>query len=117
MRVTKVEVKLWKDPAVLGSASIWLDDAFAVHEIRIVRKSGKTVVAMPNRKAQIKCPCGERNPFDLLYCGACGKPHNGSKPEGRLYTDVAHPTNAKLREEIENAILQAYQQKATKRSQ
>jgi len=96
MRVTKVEVKLWKDASVLASVSIWLDDVFVVHEIRIVKKNGKTVLAMPNRKAQVKCHCGERNPFDHLFCGSCGKKRNGAKPEGRLFSDLAHPTNGNL---------------------
>jgi len=114
MRVTKVEVKLWKDPKVLASASIWLDEDFAVHEIRIVKRNGSVVLAMPNRKVTVKCECGERNPFDLIYCGVCGKKRDCPKPQGRLFKDLAHPTNTKLRDEIEAAVLKAYEEKKQK---
>jgi DNA-binding cell septation regulator SpoVG len=109
MKVTSVELKLWKQETVLASASIVLDGAFAVHEIRIVKKNGKIVIAMPNRKTTVKCDCGERNAFDSIYCSRCGGKRNGSKPSGKLFTDLAHPINAALRKEIEAAVLDAYE--------
>jgi DNA-binding cell septation regulator SpoVG len=111
MKVTSVEVKLWKQESVLASVSIVLDSAFAVHDIRIVRKNGKVVIAMPNRKSTVKCGCGERNPFDSIHCVRCGKKRSEPKPAGKLFTDLAHPINAGLRREIEAAILAAYDAK------
>jgi stage V sporulation protein G len=60
-------------------ASITIDDAFAVHGIRVVEGREKPFIAMPDHKFK-----------------------NGT------YANVAHPINAEARAEVEKAVLEKY---------
>ena len=60
-------------------ASITLDDEIVIHDIKIIEGDKGLFIAMPSRKAT----------------------------DGE-YRDIAHPINSKTREEMQNAILNAY---------
>jgi stage V sporulation protein G len=112
MEVTKVEVRLSKTAdRLLATASIILDNELAIHEIRVVRRNGSGMIAMPSRKATVQCPCGERMSFDCSYCPACAKRNAQPKPSTRLHNDIAHPISAGLRKRIEDSVLAAYQRR------
>ena len=89
MQVTSVSVrKIEKEGSRMkGIASILLDDAFAVHDIRIIQGDNGLFIAMPSRKT----PNGE-------------------------FKDIAHPINAETREKIQKAILEAYEAPETEES-
>ncbi len=78
IRVRKVTSLAGKMKAV---ASVTLDDAFVVHDIKVIEGQEKLFIAMPSRKT----------------------------PDGE-FKDIAHPINAAAREELENKILAAYEQ-------
>ena len=59
--------------------SVTFDDMFAVHDIKVIESGTKVFIAMPSRKT----------------------------PEGE-FRDVAHPINAVMRENLNNAILEKY---------
>lgn len=59
--------------------SVTLDNAFAVHDIRIIEGNDREFIAMPSRKT----------------------------PEG-TYRDIVHPINAEFRAELEEKILARY---------
>lgn len=59
--------------------SVTFDDAFVVHDIKIIEGQDKLFTAMPSRKT----------------------PDNEFK-------DIAHPINSSMREILENAILNEY---------
>ena len=82
MQITSVTVrKIEKEGSRMkGIASVLLDDAFAVHDIRIIEGDNGLFIAMPSRKT----PNGE-------------------------FKDIAHPINAETREKIQKAILEAYE--------
>ena len=61
--------------------SITLDDEFAVHDIKVIEGDKGLFIAMPSRKTTT----GE-------------------------YKDIAHPINSQTREQIQNMILERYQQ-------
>ena len=81
MQVTSVSVrKIEKEGSRMkGIASILLDDAFAVHDIRINQGDNGLFIAMPSRKT------------------ATGG-----------YRDIAHPINPDVRKMLEDAIIKEY---------
>ena len=89
MQITSVTVrKIEKEGSRMkGIASVLLDDAFAVHDIRIIEGDNGLFIAMPSRKT------------------ATGG-----------YRDIAHPINAETREKIQKAILEAYEAPETEES-
>lgn len=81
MNVTDVRVrKINQDGKMKAIVSVTLDDAFVVHDVKVVEGQNGLFVAMPSRKT----------------------------PEGE-YRDIAHPITTDARELIQNAVLQAYQ--------
>lgn len=80
MKITDVRLRRIENQNRLKAvASITFDDAFAVHELRVIEGSKGIFVAMPSRKNK-----------------------NG------VFKDVAHPINAETRKEIEEAVLAKY---------
>lgn len=82
MQVTSVSVrKIEKEGSRMkGMASIVLDNAFAVHDIRIIEGEKGLFIAMPSRKT------------------ATGG-----------YRDIAHPINPDVRKLLQDAILEEYE--------
>lgn len=81
MEITSVSVrKIEKEGSRMkGIASVLLDDAFAVHDIRIIEGDNGLFIAMPSRKT------------------ATGG-----------YRDIAHPINPDVRKKFEDAIIAEY---------
>ena len=81
MKITSVSVrKITKENSRLrGIASVLLDDAFAIHDIRIIEGDNGLFIGMPSRKT------------------ATGE-----------YRDVCHPINPEVRSEFTDAILAEY---------
>ena len=82
MTITSVSVrKVEKEGSRMkGIASVLLDDAFAVHDIRIIEGDNGLFIAMPSRKT------------------ATGG-----------YRDIAHPINPDVRKQFEEAILEEFE--------
>jgi stage V sporulation protein G len=83
MNITSVNVKvIEKDSSRMrGIASVLIDDAFAIHDIRIIEGDEGLFIAMPSRKTK-----------------------NGE------YRDVCHPINKDTRTMFEEAILSKFQE-------
>lgn len=81
MKITSVSVrKVEKEGSRMkGIASVLLEDAFAVHDIRIIEGDNGLFIAMPSRKT------------------ATGN-----------YRDIAHPINPDVRKLFEEAILEEF---------
>lgn len=81
MEITSVSVrKIEKEGSRMkGMASIVLDNAFAVHDIRIIEGDNGLFIAMPSRKT------------------ATGG-----------YRDIAHPINPDVRKMFQDAVLDEY---------
>ena len=81
MKITSVNVrKVEKDESRMkGSASVVVDDCFAIHDIRIIEGDKGLFTAMPSRKT------------------ATGG-----------YRDIAHPINPETRAMFDEAILEEY---------
>ena len=61
--------------------SVTFDDAFVVHDIKVIEGQDKLFTAMPSRKT----------------------------PEGE-YKDIAHPINSEMRTQLEKVILAKYEE-------
>lgn len=82
MQVTDVRVvksQTENSSRVKATASVTLDNEFAVHGIKIIAGEASNFISFPSRKMI-----------------------NGE------YRDIAHPINAETREKIQDAILEAY---------
>lgn len=76
MEVTKVTLRPVAMNKVCAIASVVLDDAFVVHDLRVVNGEKGLFVAMPSRKL----PNGD-------------------------FRDICHPINADARQHIQDAVL------------
>ncbi len=85
MNITDVRIrKVQKEDSKLKAvASITLDDAIAIHDIKIVEGTDGCFVAMPSRKTQ----------------------------DGE-YRDIAHPINADARNVLISAVMAAYEKES-----
>lgn len=81
MKITDVRVrKIEKEGKMKAVVSITLDDAFVVHDIKVIEGEKGLFIAMPSKKTT----------------------------EGE-YRDIAHPINSETRDSIQNIILDAYE--------
>ncbi|MFZ5641454.1 MAG: septation regulator SpoVG [Bacillota bacterium] len=80
MNVTDVRVrKINVDGKMKAIVSVTIDNAFVIHDVKVVEGQNGLFVAMPSRKT----------------------------PEGE-FRDIAHPITTDAREIIQSAVLQAY---------
>ncbi|HEX6989216.1 MAG TPA: septation regulator SpoVG [Bacillota bacterium] len=80
MQITDVRLRrITGDERVRAVASITIDDAFAVHDLRVVEGDKGLFVSMPSRR----------------------------RLSGDYY-DVAHPVTAEARQQVQQAVLEAY---------
>ena len=80
MQITDIRIrKVDKDGKMKAVVSITMDDAFVVHDIKMIEGEKGLFIAMPSRKAS----------------------------DGE-YRDIAHPINSGTREKIQKMILDKY---------
>jgi len=82
LNITDIRIRLvTKDDSKLKAvASFTIDNAFVVHDVKIIEGANGNFITMPSKQA----PSGE-------------------------YRDIAHPLNTETREQISSAILAAYE--------
>lgn len=82
MQITDIRVrKISKEGKMKAVVSITFDNAFVVHDIKIIEGEKGLFIAMPSRKA------------------ADGE-----------YRDIAHPINSETRDMIQSMVLQKYEE-------
>lgn len=83
MNITDIRIRLVtkEDSKLKAVASFTIDNAFVVHDVKIIEGANGNFIAMPSKQA----PSGE-------------------------YRDIVHPLNTETREQISFAILAAYEQ-------
>jgi len=82
MQITDIRVrKINAEGRMKAVVSVTFDDAFVVHDIKVIEGQDKLFIAMPSRKT----------------------------PEGE-FKDIAHPINAETRELLHDCILKKYQE-------
>ncbi len=81
MNITDVRIRKMKDDGKMKAVvSVTFEDAFVVHDIKIIEGQNGLFVAMPSRKV------GEAD-----------------------YRDIAHPINSHMRSLLQNVIFEAYE--------
>ena len=81
MNISDIRIrKLLKDGRLRAVVSVTLDNAIAVHDIKVVQGDERIFIAMPSRK-----------------------------DESGVFRDVVHPISHESRKEIESSILAAYE--------
>lgn len=86
MEITDVRVrKLSDDGKMRGIVSVTFDNAFVVHDIKIIEGQSGLFIAMPSRKVG----------------------------EGE-FRDIAHPINSDMRKDLQDQILRAYEEAKTR---
>lgn len=82
MLITDIRVrKINSEGRMKAVVSVTFDDAFVVHNIKVIEGQDKLFIAMPSRKT----------------------------PDGE-FKDIAHPINAETRELLHSKILEKYQE-------
>lgn len=80
MEITDIRIKkVASDGKMKAVASVTFDNAFAIHDVKVIEGPEKLFVAMPSRRT----------------------------PDGE-YRDIAHPINSEMRGILEGKILAAY---------
>ena len=80
MEITDIRIKkVASDGKMKAVASVTFDNAFAVHDVKVIEGPEKLFVAMPSRRT----------------------------PDGE-YRDIAHPINSDMRNMLESKVLAAY---------
>lgn len=117
--ITEVRVKLTDDPRnkLRAYASVTIDDAFVIRDLKIIDGSKGPFVAMPSRKLSDHCArCQHKNHMRARFCNQCGTELDGDRAprdnrgRARLYADLAHPINSSTRIELHRAVVRAYQE-------
>lgn len=81
MEITDIRIKkVAGDSKMKAVASVTFDNAFAVHDVKVIEGPEKLFVAMPSRRT----------------------------PDGE-YRDIAHPINSEMRGILESKVLSAYE--------
>lgn len=82
MNITDIKVrKINAEGRMKAVVSVTFDDAFVVHDIKVIEGQEKLFIAMPSRKT----------------------------PDGE-FKDIAHPINAEMRELLQSKILEKYEE-------
>ncbi len=80
MKVTDVRLrKIDADGRMKALVSITLDEAFVIHDLRVIEGNSGLFVAMPSKRT----------------------------PDGE-FRDIAHPINSEMRQEIQQAVMKVY---------
>ncbi len=123
LNITEVRVKLIPEQRdkLLAFASVTIDDALVIRDIKIIEGGERKFVAMPSRKICDRCvECGGKNYVRARFCSDCGarleveRTESDERGRARLYADVAHPINQDARDHLSDAILEAYTQEAAR---
>lgn len=82
MKVTDVRLrKIATDGRMKALVSITLDESFVIHDLRVIEGNAGMFVAMPSKRT----------------------------PDGE-FRDIAHPINSDMRQEIQDAVMKAFEE-------
>jgi len=120
MEITEVRIFLREseDRKLKAYATITIDNAFVVRNVKVIEGNKGLFVAMPSRKLREACPkCRFKNAVRSRFCNQCGtslpqaeRIEGDFKDSGRQsdHRDIAHPITSECREYIQKKVLDAY---------
>ena len=112
LEITDARIKLMEktEDRLRGFASIVLSDTLVIRDLKVIEGNNGPFVAMPSRKLCFHCKtCSSKNHLRARFCNQCGNRiecviDKDEAGRHKLYADVAHPINAKGREQIQDAV-------------
>jgi stage V sporulation protein G len=119
LNITEIRIKLvpGQRDKLRAFASLTIEGALVVRDIKIIDGGDRLFVAMPSRKLCDRCSqCGGKNYVRARFCNDCGARLNKDRAEidergrPRLYSDIAHPIHQRARDQFQTAILAAFEQ-------
>jgi stage V sporulation protein G len=140
MQLTEIRINLCGGPAparpsrpqqggrLRAFCSLTFDDTFVIRDVKLIDGNDGLFLAMPSRKLMDHCPgCGDKNHLRARFCNNCGsrldedrylryRSGNGQS-RLKLHADIAHPINARTRQEIERRVFSAYEQEVQRSHQ
>ena len=87
MEITEIRVTLRDEEKLRGFANVTFDNSFVVRGMKIIQGNSGYFVSMPSRK----------------------------RPDG-THQDIAHPVNRDMRNDLEKAVLEAYEEELQRQS-
>jgi stage V sporulation protein G len=123
MKLTEVRINLCPDvrSRLKAFCSLTFDNTFVIRDVKLIEGNDGLFLAMPSRKLADHCDrCGEKNHLRARFCNGCGcrlnehryLQHQNGNGNGqarlKLHADIAHPINARCREEIEQTVIEAF---------
>ena len=120
MEITEVRIfpRESEDRKLKAYATITIDNAFVVRNVKVIEGNKGLFVAMPSRKLREPCPkCRFKNAIRSRFCNQCGAalPQTERRtedlkefPRQSEHRDIAHPITPECREYIQNKVLEAY---------
>jgi len=123
MEITEVRIfpKEGLNNKLRAYATITIDNAFVVRNIKVIEGKENLFVAMPSRKMKEACPkCNHKNEVRSKFCNECGanipaKNVEATTPNAQHdarqseHKDIAHPISVQCREYIQKKVLEAYE--------
>ena len=121
MEITEVRIfpRESEDKKLKAYATITIDNAFVVRNVKVIEGNKGLFVAMPSRKLRESCPkCNYKNALRSKFCNQCGgalpqieKKTEPGEDNGRQsgHRDIAHPITPECREYIQKKVLDAYE--------
>ncbi len=120
MEITEVRIFLkdGNDKKLKAYATITIDNAFVVRNVKIIEGNKGLFVAMPSRKIKESCPkCNFKNTIRSKFCNQCGSalppPKKIEMSDDTVrqseHKDIAHPISLECREYIQKKVLDAYE--------
>jgi stage V sporulation protein G len=126
MEITEIRVKLTDEQSerLKAFCSVTLDGDFVIRDLKVIEGTNGYFVAMPSRKLADRCPkCGGKNHLRARFCNDCGARLNEDRApkddtgRAKLHADIAHPINARCREEMQSRIIEAFEEEKLKAKQ
>ena len=121
MEITEVRIFL-KDgnsKKLKAYATITIDNAFVVRNVKVIEGNKGLFVAMPSRKIKESCPkCNFKNTIRSKFCNQCGASLPPPKRQEGIneqverqseHKDIAHPISLECREYIQKKVLEGYE--------
>lgn len=120
MEITEVRIKLEPNPKngrLLAYCNVVFDDAFLVHDVKILNGDRGKFVAMPSRHTIDHChDCDGKNATIAKFCNWCGARLDDVDQrvpyrDGRSvpYVDICHPVSPEARKYVADAIIAEYE--------
>jgi stage V sporulation protein G len=115
VRFTSIEDQPVAGEKLLAFCSVTLDGELVIKDMKVLNGDAGMFVSFPSRRIMDRCKrCATKNHLKSRFCNECGErltprsPQRDDQGRPKYHADVTHPITSKLRDLIENAIIEAW---------